>query len=103
MEAQRIEITVCGKQYPCMPTMGAFLRFKQETGHDITEMQGDLSDLTTYLYCCASSACKREGVEFGYTLMQFADSVMPEDLVQWAAALGADVKQKEQEEGKKKQ
>lgn len=102
MEARRIEITVNGKTYPCMPTMGAFLRFKQETGYDITEMQGSLSDLTAYLYCCTVSACQRESVEFGYTLMQFADSVAPEDLAQWSAALGAGTDE-EQEEGKKKQ
>lgn len=35
---KRIEVIINGVAYPCSPTMGAMLRFKQETGREITEM-----------------------------------------------------------------
>lgn len=80
---KRIDIEINGKKYPCTPTMGAMLQFKKETGHDITNMEEGLSDLCTYMYCCVCSACRREGVEFGMSLMDFADAITPEDMQEW--------------------
>ena len=77
-------VIVDGKEYPCRPTMGAMLRFKRETGREVTDINGSLEDLTTYLWCCVCSACRREGKEFGMSLMDFADHMDPEDLQQWA-------------------
>ena len=71
---------VDGKEYPCRPTMGAMLRFKQETGRDVSEMTGSVSDLATYMWCCVVSACKREGVEFNMSLMDFADAITETDM-----------------------
>lgn len=83
-----MEIKVNGEAYPCRPTMGAMLRFKQETGRDVSEIDGtSVSDLCTYLWCCVASAAKREGKEFGLSLMDFADSLLPEDLTAWMQAL----------------
>ena len=83
-----LTITVDGKEYPCRPTMGAMLRFKQETGREVTQIEpGDLSGLVTYLWCCARSACKREGVDFPLSLMDFADAIDPQDVALWAASL----------------
>jgi len=54
---KRIEININGTAYPCSPTMGAMLRFKQETGREITEIDPtSFSDLCTYLWCCAITA-----------------------------------------------
>lgn len=83
----KIEIIIDGKAYPCRQTMGAMLRFKKETGKEVTEIQGDLSDMCAYLYCCTASACKKDGVKFNMSLMDFADSLTPEDLNQWAAVV----------------
>ena len=69
--------------------MGALLRFKRETGREITEMTGSLEDLCTYLWCCVVSCCKRDGVEFGMSLMDFADSMDPTTLSSWANKLSA--------------
>ena len=43
---------MAGKEYPCRQTMGAMLRFKRETGREVTDMTYGVSDLCTYLYCC---------------------------------------------------
>lgn len=70
------KLLISGKEYPCRTTMGAFLRFKQETGRDVSQMaQDDLADLVTFMWCCVKSACAVDGVEFGMTLMEFADAL----------------------------
>lgn len=88
----KIEITVNGKAYPCRQTMGAMLRFKRETGKEVTEIKGDVSDLCTYLWCCVASASKHDGIDFDLSLMDFADSISPEEVTAWANAIneGAD-------------
>ena len=49
---KEITINVDGQKFPCRPTMGAMLRFKQETGREVTEMKGDsLTDICTHLWC----------------------------------------------------
>lgn len=88
---KRITIEINGKLYPCTPTMGAMLRFKRETGKEITEIDaGSFSDLCTYLWCCVVSGCKREGSDFDMTLMQFADALTPDDMTRWQEAVAAD-------------
>ena len=84
---KKIEITINGKAYPCRQTMGAMLRFRQETGKEITATDGGLSDMCTYLWCCVASASKADGVDFGMSLMDFADAILPQDLQEWADAV----------------
>lgn len=86
---KRIEIAINGEAYPCSPTMGAMLRFKQETGREVTAMDGSFSDLCTYLWCCVASACKREGKRFDLSLMDFADNISPEDMAAWENSIRA--------------
>lgn len=82
---KKIEIIVNGKAYPCAPTMGAMLRFKHETGREITQIDGgSFEDLCVYLWCCVVSASRREGIEFGLSFMDFADSITPEDMEAWS-------------------
>lgn len=72
-------IEIKGKQYPCRVTMGALLRFKNETGKDVAQMESnDMAELIILLWCCVSSASKADGVEFGMTLMDFADCLDPD-------------------------
>ena len=100
---KRIEITINGTAYPCSPTMGAMLRFKQETGREITEIDPtSFTDLCTYLWCCVASAAKREGKPFDLSLMEFADSLTPEDMAEWSAAITAETEPGDSAEGKKK-
>ena len=86
----KIEITVNGKAYPCRQTMGAMLRFKRETGKEVTEIKGEVSDLCTYLWCCVASASKHDGIDFDLSLMDFADSIAPEEVTAWANAINAE-------------
>lgn len=88
---KRIEITINGTAYPCSPTMGAMLRFKKETGREITEIDASsFSDLCTFLWCCVVSAAKREGKPFDLSLMDFADNINPEDMREWNEAITAE-------------
>lgn len=83
----KIEITIDGKAYPCRQTMGAMLRFKKETGKEVTEITNGFSDMCVYLFCCTASACNKDGVKFDMSLMDFADSIAPEDLNEWTEAV----------------
>ena len=82
------EIEINGKAYPCRVTMGALLRFKRETGRDISQMgETDVEALVTLLWCCVVSASKADGVEFGMSLMDFADLLDPDTLKRWEEGL----------------
>lgn len=86
----KVEVLINGIAYPCRPTMGAMLRFKRETGKEVTEMNAEsFSELCVYLYCCVASASAADKIEFDMTLMEFADSILPDDLAKWATALQA--------------
>lgn len=84
----KIEIKINGEAYPCRPTMGAMLRFKEQTGKEITEMDTtSFTELCTYLWCCIKSACAREQKQFDLSLIEFADSIDPDDMNAWATAV----------------
>lgn len=81
-------ITINGVDYPCRQTMGAMLRYKRETGTEVTEIGGgDFSSLAVYLWCCCASACAADKVEFAYTVMDFADNLTAEALAAWAQSI----------------
>lgn len=87
----KIEVTINGVAYPCRPTMGAMLRFKRETGKEVTEItQAGFTDLCTYLYCCVASASAADGVDFRMSLMEFADALTPEDMAAWTEQMQQD-------------
>lgn len=71
-------------------TMGAMLRFKMETGKEVSDISNDVTDMCTYLFCCIASACKHDGMEFGLSLMDFADSVTLDDVAAWTEAINGD-------------
>lgn len=84
----KIEITINGVAYPCRPTMGAMLRFKRETGKEVTEIDAtSLSDLCAYLYCCVASAASADGIAFDLSFMDFADKLNPEEMNAWVEAM----------------
>lgn len=88
---KKMTISLGGKEYPCRPTMGAMLRFKHETGREVTEIgEGSVSDLCTYLWCCVKSASAADGIAFDVTLLDFADALSASDLTLWASSLQDD-------------
>ena len=100
---KRIEILINGEAFPCSPTMGAMLRFKQETGKEITQIDpSSFTDLCTYLYCCVLSASKREGKAFNLSLMEFADAITPEQMEAWNQAMAPEAGNNEAEDEKKR-
>lgn len=81
----KIEVTINGVTYPCRPTMGAMLRFKKETGKEITEISSkNFSDLCMYLYCCVVSASAADKKDFKMSFLDFADALSVEDMDAWA-------------------
>lgn len=98
----KLTIKVNGEEYPCRQTMGAMLRFKEETGKEATEIDGSLSDMCAYLFCCVKSACKREGNEFDMSLMEFADSLTPEDITEWTESINGNTEDQEDADAEKK-
>lgn len=84
----KVEIRIDGELFPCYPTMGAMVRFKQETGREVSTIEDNsLSDACMYLWCCIVSASKREGKKFDMTFMDFADSIDLEDMQGWMSEL----------------
>ncbi len=83
-----VKITINGASFPCRQTMGAMLRFKRETGKEVTELKADsITDMVIYLWCCIKSACQHDGVDFDLSLMDFADSISNEDITEWASVV----------------
>jgi len=84
------KITVGGREYPCRVTMGAPWRFRNETGREASELdERILTDVVLWLWCCVSSACAADGVEFTLSPLEFADRLLPEELRMWASSLKA--------------
>lgn len=76
-----LEITVNGVSYPCRMTMGAMLRFKRETGREITDVQmTSLSDVAILLWCCTASACNADKIDFKLSLEDFCDGISEEEM-----------------------
>ena len=98
-----MSIMVGGREYPCRATMGAMLRFKRETGREVTELDlKQLSDVAVWLWCCVSSACRADGVEFDLPLMDFADRLSPEVMTAWMSGEGGEPDSDGDGDGEKK-
>lgn len=91
----KVKITIGVKEYPCRVTMGALLRFKRETGHDVSTLnEGDVEELLTLLYLCVLSACKADGVDFELTLEEFADSLDAQEMNSFYASMASGTEKK---------
>lgn len=84
----KITINVGKETYPCYPTLGAALYYRDETGRDLEQMRGT-ADYAVYLYCCAKAACAREKKEFNLSLHEFADRVDITEVQRISEATGA--------------
>ena len=69
-----------GRELPCRVTMGAMVRFKRESGRDVSTIQdGDIADLILLLWCCIKSACRHDRITFDISLDDFADGITPDE------------------------
>lgn len=98
---RKLTIEIDGKDYPCYQTMGALMLLERETGKSADKCT-TLSDQCIFLWACCKSASRREGIDFPYTIEDFADNITPEDLATWAAQEEERVKRKEESDGEPK-
>jgi len=90
-----MKIEVKGKEYPCEFVMGAFLRFKRETGKDVSQMkQDDLEDLLMLMWCCVKCTTQAEGDEFPLDFETFCNSITPAVLNRWNEKISAAAEKK---------
>lgn len=83
-----IEISIDGQKLPMRATMGAMKQFKKLTGRDSKDMdQNSPEDVTTFIYCCICSACRKDGKDFKMSLDEFLDSVDVDTINGWSAEL----------------
>ena len=88
---KRIEVIIDGKSLPCYVTGGAFLRFRDRTGREASQVRTDeISAMVTLLGCCVASASRREKVEFDMDLLDFADSIDQEQIAEWSKVISED-------------
>lgn len=73
-QTKNLSVTINGEEFPVRMTMGALVRFKQETGKELAEAEGTV-DNATLLWCCIKSACNREGKGFDYSILDFVDNI----------------------------
>lgn len=97
-------LTINGTTYPVVPTMGAFLQFKRETGREASSINvNDLEDIAMLLRCCVASYARRNGLSFDLTLEDFADAIPMDDLAGWLNSTSAeDASDQQSKSGKKK-
>ncbi len=89
------KIQIKGIEYPCRVTMGAMLRYKRESGEDVSKLKDDnMEGLVLFLWCCVKSACNADGVDFPYNVDEFADALSPQELNLFVAGVGANNKEK---------
>lgn len=81
-------IEIDGKSYPCRVTMGALLRYRQQTGEDVSDLRADdMTGVFTFLWCCIKSASDADGVEMPFGVMEMADKVSPQQFAQWSQSV----------------
>ena len=84
------KIVYKGRELPCRMTMGAMVRFKKETGRDVSEItDGDIADLILLFWCCIKSACNADGEPFEESFELFADSLDADALQEFIKGLAA--------------
>ena len=76
---KKTKIKVGDKEFPCRVTMGAMVRFKNESGKDGSKLEKTkISEPEQVVYCSVNSACNADKVEFDYDFQSFADLMEPD-------------------------
>ena len=92
-------LTLDGKTYPCRVTMGAFVRFKRETGRDASQLDAtDTAENLLFLHCCLLSACNADKVECNIDFLTFADLLAPSDMQNFYADIASTATDSEKKE-----
>lgn len=79
-----MKIRINEKEYPLYVTMGALLRYKRETGHDVSELKdGDLEAMMMLMWCCVACASQAHGIDFPLDFETFCNSNTLEEVKRW--------------------
>jgi hypothetical protein len=86
-----IRLQIGGRDYPCRVTMGAMIRFKRDTGVDVSKLDtSDMESMVRFVWHCVASASKVDGVEFNMKFEDFADHLDPTTLNGFYAEMAED-------------
>ena len=92
---KKTKIKVGDKEFPCRVTMGAMVRFKNESGKDVSKLEKtNISELVLFVYCCVKSACNADKVEFDYDFESFADLMEPDAANSFYEDMGGEEKKR---------
>lgn len=92
---KKTKIKVGDKEFPCRVTMGAMVRFKNESGKDVSKLEKtNISELVLFVYCCVKSACNADRVEFDYDFQSFADLMEPDAANSFYEDMGGEEKKR---------
>lgn len=92
---KKTKIKVGDKEFPCRVTMGAMVRFKNESGKDVSKLEKtNISELVLFVYCCVKSACNADKVEFDYDFQSFADLMEPDAVNSFYEDMGGEEKKR---------
>lgn len=92
---KKTKIKVGDKEFPCRVTMGAMVRFKNESGKDVSKLEKtNISELVLFVYCCVKSACNADKVEFDYDFQSFADLMEPDAANSFYEDMGCEEKKR---------
>lgn len=83
------KITINGKDYPIVITMGAYRDFKLATGKEVDQITG-VSEMAELLFCIVKSSCRKERVEFQLSIEEFCDNLTAEQMELLPEILGVD-------------
>ena len=78
-----MKIRIKDIEYPIRVTLGAQLMFKQDTGRELSEMEG-VEDFARYIYLCAKSASIADGIAFALSFDEFVNHFDQSLIDQWA-------------------
>lgn len=87
-------IRIQNKKYPVRFLSGGFLRFKQLAGHDVNQMQEEITEQIILLYAFTSATCRADAVPFDMDLETFADSLDLGDLLAFTQSFAAEFQKK---------
>lgn len=78
-----MKIRIKNIDYPIRVTLGAQLMFKQDTGREVSEMEG-VEDFARYLYACTKSASMADGTAFDIPFDEFINHFDEAMIDEWA-------------------
>lgn len=88
---RQLTVTIEGVQYPARLVMGALLLYRRETGEDVSAMRpDDVESMLRLMWCCIKCASQAAGQDFPYDFETFCNSITPQDVEDWNAAMADD-------------